>query len=230
MISHLKQYLSTGLLTLLAVLTGYAGSVRADIIVWQDTGSALGLSYPDSWAAVHNQQPHDVLTLAAPDPEGAAGCTARTTPDKRFSIYPLRYAAHNARAALNKDFWEHYFADNITYEILDISAGKSLGRGFAVRADATHYSFDQPGIQKQSITFASLYNGTVYSVSCAAPLDRFRSYVPLFMSIFKSVSFEKELHELPSGDYRPFLMDAKTWVRNGPDADRKPDTSIKKYW
>lgn len=225
----MKNFAKIGLFTVLSTVL-LAGPVKAEYFVVRDPETKLGAAYPDTWRRVHNQKPDEVFSFAAPGVSDFAGCRVRVRAEERFKIYPARFSDNLARTVLDKEFWEEYLAENRGYRINDLHMNTGLSRGFGSHVHANYMSYDDPGQQKQAVIFASLYNNNVYVVDCSSKIEVFDKWYPQFMSFIKSVSFDKQVHELPNGHYRPFMMDCPTWVRNGPDIFHKRDVDLKKYW
>lgn len=222
-------------MTMLMVFCLFISSpAMAEYYYWKDPVHQFSLSYPDTWERVLSQKSDEALTIMAPSAKDGkqnfAACRMRVRAEPRYKIYPARFGDNNNRDLFTKDFWEGYLAENVGYNINDHRTNAGLGRHFASMVHANYVSFDDPGQQKQAVIFASLYNNKVYLIDCSSTIETFQSFYPQFMSIIKSVGFRKEIHEVPNGEYRPFLSDCKTWVRNGPDTLKRRDMYLKKYW
>lgn len=182
---------------------------RADIVVWQDADTGVSLSWPDTWEIINNLDPDDVVTIAAPGREDGAQCRVRARSDRRYVIYPSRYAWAVQRVAYSKQFWRDYLEGEYrSATIRDFGEPAGIGRGYASYALA---DFIQPGpggdALRRGLMTASLYHDTAYIVDCSALEGAYARWAPMFRSVMKSVDFKKAIHEIPSGHYRNFLDD-----------------------
>lgn len=204
---------------------------HADLFYLQDPVSKLSVAYPDTWRRVYNQKPDDVITLAAPGVDQFSSCRIRIREDRRYAVYPASFDAANNRNLFDETFWKEYLAEYPLYRIEGVNGEAGLGRSYATEIQATYYSFDDPRQQKQAVIYASLYNNKVYIVDCAAKVEYFQSWYNDFKGIIKSVGFRKEKHELPSGDYRAFMIDDDpTFIRNERYNRVRWWDGLKEYW
>lgn len=201
------------ILVFLVAAAGWGAAARADVVVWQDADTGLSLSWPDTWEIVNAADPDDIVTLAAPGRGDDAVCRVRARTDRRYMIYPSRYAWAVQRVAYSKAFWYDYLEGEYRdATIRDFGEPAGIGRGFASYALA---DFIQPGpgrdTLRRGLMTASLYHDTAYIVDCSALAGAYARWAPMFRSIMKSVDFKKAIHEVPSGHYRNFLQDEE-WL------------------
>jgi hypothetical protein len=218
------------IVTAVLALGALGSPAKADLFFVEDPVSKLSVAYPDTWRRVYNQKPDDVITLAAPGVEQFSSCRIRIRDEKRYAIYPARFDAANTRDLFTEDFWKAYLAEYPLYRIDNIKNEGGLGRGTASEVQATYISFDDPRQQKQAVIYASLYNDKIYIVDCSAKIEYFQRWFPQFSSIAKSVDFRKEQHELVTGDYRDFLEDDPTFIRNERYNRVRWWDGLKEYW
>lgn len=214
----------------LGAVGSYSSPAQADYFYLQDPVSKLSVSYPDTWRRVYNQKPDDVIVIAAPGVQNFASCRIRIREDHRYQMYPAKFQAANARAMFTEEFWKEYLAEYPMYRIDAITPDTGLGRGMGGEVQATYISFDDPRQQKQAVITASLYNNKIYITDCAAKVEHFESHYPMFRGIAKSVDFRKEIHELPTGEYRNFLADSPTYIRNERYNRVQWWNGLKEYW
>ena len=195
------------LLIATALFTTGISSASAEVFYWQEPGTKLSVTIPDTWRMVHDQQPDDVMTFYAPGVNDFASCKLRVSEDKRFVIYPQRFSGPIQRKNFSRDFWEGYvgeYTDGILNSVTDNAA---LGRGFASFADASYVTSAGPKVAKRALMLASLYNDKAYVVECSAEEAAYDKWRNVFLSVAKSVNFRKEIYEFPSGHYRDFPND-----------------------
>ncbi|HRQ61227.1 MAG TPA: hypothetical protein PLO23_06935 [Alphaproteobacteria bacterium] len=213
-----------------ALLALGASSAHADYFYVQDPVTDISLSYPDTWRRVYNQKTDDVMTIAAPGVENFASCRMRMRDEPRYKIYPASFDGANARDLFTEEFWTEYLAEYPLARIDSIASDGGLGRGAGSVLEATYISFDDPRQQKQAIITASLYNNKIYILDCAAKVEHFERHYPSFRNIAKSVGFAKQTHELPGGDYRNFMADDPTFIRNERYNRVRWWDGLKEYW
>lgn len=211
-------------------LGAWSSQAKADYFYVQDPVSKLTVSYPDTWRRVYNQKTDDTITLAAPGVDQFSSCRIRIRDDKRYAMYPASFDPANNRNLFTEDFWKEYLAEYPLYRIDGINNEAGLGRGFASEVQATYISFDDPRQQKQAVIYASLYNDKIYIVDCSAKIEYFQRWFPDFIGIAKSIDFRKEQHEFTGGEYRNFLADDPTFIRNEPYDRVRWWDGLKQYW
>lgn len=191
-------------------------SAKAEIFYIEDQVNRFSVSFPDLWAVVNDQKPDDKLTVAAPGANSHATCRVRVREDRRFLIYPRKFASPIQHLHYSQDFWNAYFGEynDVNVDVFKDDAG--LGRGFASYAEASYTTADGPIVRKRGIMFATLYRDRAYIVDCAAEESVYDRWRPSFLSIVKSIDFDKVIDEFPQGNYRNFLADDDLVV-NGPN-------------
>lgn len=195
---------------------------KAEIFFVEDQVNRFSMSFPDAWRKTQDQKADDKLTVTAPGENNHASCRVRVRQDRRFVIYPQKFSSAIQKVGYSKEFWNDYLGEynDVTTDVFQDDAG--LARGFASYTEASYTTAEEPVVRKRGIMFASLYHDRAYIVDCAAEESIYDRWRPSFLSIIKSVDFEKTVHELPSGNYRNFLGDPEL-VINGPnklDSDR----------
>ena len=197
----------TAFLAALVISCG-AGVARADYYVWRDVNTGLSLSFPDTWRMVSNADPDDIITVMAPSGRGNAQCRVRTRADGRYAIYPPRFDWAIQKIDFSFDFWNRYLGEYDEAEIFNVQNGAGLGRGYAGYAVAAYKSpVPGPFMDRQALMFATLYHDDVFILECSAHEDAFADWKGMFLSIAKSVDFQKTNHQITSGHYRNFLDD-----------------------
>lgn len=199
-------------------LFGGMNSVSADIAVWQDVNTKMSLSYDDTWRAVSNQNPGDVLTITAPNQSvhgryDFAGCKVNITDDGRFKIYPHRNSGAIQRIAYSKGYWDRYFGlynDVVVHEGTD---NNGLGDGFASMASFSFTTHKGAMVRKRGLGFASHYRNKVYLVECSAEESVYHEWHNAFLNVIKSVDFHEGTNFAITGYYRDFLQDDTLKVR-----------------
>lgn len=186
---------------------------RAEVFVLEDDVNGFSLSIPDSWAKITNQKPDDKLTIAGPGANDYATCRVRVREDRRFLIYPRIFADPVQQVAYSREFWNDYLGE---YEEITVDAFKDdsgVGKAFASTAEASFMSTDGTPVRKRGIMFAGLYNDRAYIVDCSSEQTLYDKWRPVFLSIIKSVDFEKTIHEYPDGHYRNFNTDKEVTIQ-----------------
>ncbi len=195
-----------------------AKNARADYFLWQDAKSGLTVTFPDTWKKQNNQQPDGVLRISAPSDGDDPVCEIKISEDKRYLIYPSEYGDAIQREAVSIPFWKAYMARYDDYMIDRVYDGGGLGRWLASYAFSTYSK--QAGSayqQRRAITFASLYNDTMYIVECSTLNHAYERWDKNFRSIIKSIDFKKAYHEKTVGEYHDFLKGAELyfWAQTG---------------
>lgn len=181
---------------------------KADYFVWNDAKTGLQITYPDTWRQVSSSDPNDVITIMAPSGRGHASCRMRVNDEQRFMVYPPRYDWAVQQTDFSRDFWEKYLAEYDNHAIEEVVDGSGVGRGYASYSVATYESAVQgPEMARKALMFATNYNDKLYVMECSSHADAFVSWRHLFLSVAKSVDFQKADHELTTGHYRNFLND-----------------------
>lgn len=196
--------------TALALVLSLAApqAAKADYFVWNDVNTGLQITYPDTWRQVSSSDPNDVITIMAPSGRGHASCRIRANDEQRFMVYPPRYDWAVQEKNFSRDFWDKYLAEYNNHAVEEMADGSGVGRGFASYAVATYESAVQgPEMPRKAILFATNYNDKLYVAECSSHADAFAQWKHLFLSVAKSVDFQKADHELTTGHYRNFLND-----------------------
>ncbi len=201
------------------LLTGAVSPASADVFQWRDPDTRLTLTFPDTWRRIHNQKPDDIITIAAPGDNAFATCRMRVREDKRFIIYPRRFAGELQRINYTREFWEGYVGEYAGAEINGVWDQAQLGDGFASYADVSFISAVGPKAQMRGIMFATVYNGTVYIAECSSEAEAYSSWYEPFLSVVKSVDFRDDYRVKPHQWYRNFLEDDVIRIRGKKDVD-----------
>lgn len=196
-------------LLILTVLffTGCACSAKAEIFRWQDPESGLTLNFPDRWGRIHNQQPDDLITIAAPRHEDQASCRMRAREDRRFLVYTPEYATSIQKRYFGHDFWARYLGEYDDPRLIKIQDESGLGRGFASYAEVSYMPTTGIKERKRAMVFATNYGGMTYIFECSALQSVYGRWYPGFTNILRSINFKKHSDEMITGDYRNFLED-----------------------
>ena len=202
-----------------ALLIGTASVANADYFVWEDNGTGMMLSYPDTWEVENGQDPDDLVTLSAPSGRANAFCRIRGSEDKRYAIFPGRFQKDVQKIEYSLDFWDQYLREYKQPELYNLQDSTGLGRGWASFAEASYVgSVPYPEMERRAILFASLYNNRVYILDCSCHKDAFEKWKGPFLSIAKSIDFQKVDHELLTGHYRNFMKEGRI-IMLGPDGN-----------
>lgn len=180
----------------------------------------MTITFPDTWKVQTDIGPYEVLTVEAPSDHANPVCKVTVQPDKRYVIFPPRLGKAVQKVAVSEPFWENYLADYDNYDIVRVYDGGGLGRWVASYAQAIYSRRDGTVYQqRRAIMFASLYNDTLYVVECSALNHAYENWQKNFMSVIKSVDFEKAYNELATGHYADFLRGANQyfWAPSGPE-------------
>ena len=73
-----------------SLLAGSATIAKADYFVWEDPKTGMSLSFPDTWDITNNQDPGDVVTVAAPSGRANSICSISSNEDKLYAIFAAR--------------------------------------------------------------------------------------------------------------------------------------------
>lgn len=195
-------------------------TAKADYFLWQDSGSGLTVTFPDTWKTQTNRSPSDILSVAAPSNGDDPTCKIKVSDDKRYVIYPPDFGDAIQREAVSIPFWKNYMAHYDDYAIDRVYDGGGLGRWLASYAFASYSKRDGTAHQqRRGIMFASLYNDKMYIVECSALNHGYDRWDNDFRSIIKSIDFKKAYHEHPIGEYHDFLKKADMyfWAQTGPE-------------
>jgi hypothetical protein len=198
-------------LSALALLLSVAApqAANADYFVWNDVKTGLQITFPDTWRQVSGADANDVITLMAPSGRGHASCRVRVNDEQRFMVHPPRYDWAVQQTEFSADFWDKYLNEYTNPAVENVMDGAGSGRGFASYAIATYDSAVQgPEMSRKALMFATNYKDKLYVTECSSHADAFAEWKPLFLSVAKSVDFQKADHELTTGHYRDFLDDA----------------------
>jgi hypothetical protein len=194
-------------LTFALVLMAGIAPAKADVFVWRDAETKLSLSYPDTWRQIHNQQPNDIFTVAAPGDGEYATCRIRVTEDKRFIIYPRQFADEIQRLNFSRSFWENYVGEFNGATINGVWDNAGFGDGYASFADVSFISSAGPKVQKRGVMFAANYNDQLFVGECSSETSVFVNWSDHFLSFVKSVDFKNEYALFINGWYRGFMSD-----------------------
>lgn len=214
----MKTSVKSFLVTASLVLIG-ASQASAEVFVWRDADTELSLSYPDTWRQIHNQQPDDIWTVAAPGDNQFASCRMRVREDKRFLVYPRQYSDEVQRLNYSREFWEKYISEFDGAVINGVWDNGALGDGFASFADISFNTSAGPKVQKRGLMFAGGYNDKLNILECSSESQVYDQWYKPFLSIAKSVDFKAEYHMYPNGWYRNFLKDPVLRIQNRKDID-----------
>ncbi len=191
---------------------------QARVFVWQDEDTKFEATFPDSWKRIHNQQPDDVLTIAAPTTadgvDNYATCRLRVREDKRFTVYPRNLAPAVQRTEFSRDFWFHYVGEYENAVVNTVTDNAGLGQGFASYADASYATVAGPKLSKRAVMYATNYNTHNYIFECAAEAGAYDAYYNDFMRILSTVDMRKEFHNYRRGHYRDFPNDPPVLINN----------------
>ncbi len=192
-----------------------SSSVKADIFFVEDQNDRFTISFPDLWKKVGNQKTDDKLTIVAPGENEFAGCRVRVNQDRRFVIYPGKFDDEIQRTSVSNEFWDDYLGEynDVTIEKFRDNAG--LGFGHASMVEASYETSSGAIVKKRGLMFASLYHDQLYVVDCASEESLYDKWRPAFLSIVKSIDFDKVTSERKNGYYRGFMSDPAVEV-NGP--------------
>ncbi len=192
----------------------------ADYFLWEDPKSGLTVTFPDTWERQTVLNPDGILRIAAPSDGDDAVCTIKTYDDHRYTIFPSDYGRDVQKVAVSVPFWKSYMGHYDTYDIARVYDGGGLGRWIASYATASYATHDGTVMtNRRAIMFASLYYDTLYTVECSSYASSFEKWQRNFISVIKSIDFEKMYHGKSYGHYRNFLKDVDQyfWVQTGPE-------------
>lgn len=201
-------------LTIITVLGFSFVPAQAETFYWQDDGTQVSLSFPDTWRMVHDQKADDVLTIVAPSDGAFPMCRMRVREDRRSVIFPRRFADEIQRVNYSRDFWEGYAGEFRAARLDDTHDDAGLGRGFGSYAHISFISDAGPRMKRRGIAMASSYRDKAFIFECSAEESVFEAWSPLFRQIARTVDFRKEIHELPGGHYRHFPADGVIRIHN----------------
>ncbi|MBK9585225.1 MAG: hypothetical protein KA099_10745 [Alphaproteobacteria bacterium] len=191
-------------------------SAKAEVFFIEDQVNRFSISFPDLWIRINNQKPDDELTIAGPGEPDFAMCRVRVREDRRFLIYPRKFADSIQKVGYSRDFWNKYLGEYDDVYVDDFREPTGLGKGFGSFTEATYTTAEGTIMRKRGLMFASLYHDKAYIVDCSAEESVYEKWRPAFMGVVKSVDFEKVVHELPSGNYRNFMADPQVVINGGP--------------
>jgi hypothetical protein len=208
------SYFLRSLLAVVTIFIVSQSSAQAEVFYWQDPETKVSATYPDRWQRLHNQKTDDVLTVIAPGKDEQAICRLRVREDRRFVIYPNRYADEIVRQNYAKSFWEAYVREYDQSILHSVTINGGLGRGHGTYAEASYVTNVGPKMAKRAMMFVSLYHDKAYIAECSAEIHSYHKWHDAFLSFVKSVDFGKSVNELPSGHYRNFTHDDKVRINN----------------
>ena len=203
------------------ILVSAWSPAKAEMFFVEDQSNRFTITFPDTWQMTLNQKSDDKLTVAGPGSNDYATCRVRVREERRFLIYPRKFASAVQKVGFSRDFWNKYLGEYDDVFVDDFREPTGLGKGFGSFTEASYTTAEGTIMRKRGLMFASLYHDKAYIVDCSAEESIYLKWRPAFLSIVKSVDFEKTIHELPSGNYRNFIADEKV-VING---EKKIDTS-----
>jgi hypothetical protein len=187
--------------------------------MWRDGETQLSLTFQDTWRQIHNQQPDDIFTVAAPGDNAYATCRVRVREDGRFKIYPRKYAANVQHVAYSMPFWEQYVGEFGAAEINGVWDDAGLGDGYASFADVSFVTPGTPKVQKRGLMFATVYNDKAYIAECSSETGAYGDWYKPFLSFMKSVDFRDEYTRNLNSNYRPFQDDDVIRILGRKDVD-----------
>ena len=192
------------------LMTIQPGTARADYFVWKDAHIRLSLSFPDTWQQVNNADPDDILTIMAPSGRGQAQCRIRVRADRRHIIYPSRFGWAIQKIDYSMGFWDDYLQEYTDPSISMMHDGAGFGRAFGSYVEASYQGIvPGPEMSRKMLGFASLYYDKAYILECSAHRDAFDQWRTSFLSIAKSIDFDKRYNEAFTGNYRNFMGDPR---------------------
>lgn len=208
----------SSLTMLTAVILGFSAvpSAQADTFFWQDPGTKLTMSVPDTWAMIHNQKTDDVLTFIAPSEDAFPKCRMRVRQDRRFLIYPHRYATAIQHLHYSEQFWEDYAGEFPAASIDHYADDAGLGRGRGSFAEIYFEPDSAPKVPRKAIVFAALYRDKAYILECSANVTAYDKWLPAFLSVAKSVEFRQEVAQTPGGHYKKLFGSRAIEIMDGP--------------
>ncbi|HBH26434.1 MAG TPA: hypothetical protein DDX54_03425 [Rhodospirillaceae bacterium] len=212
-----------GVLALTCILA--AAPARAEVIVWRDADTAVTLTTPDDWARAVPHAPQEAIAAVAPG--NAARITISAEADRRFVVYPARYAAPVQKAAIDPAFWQAYW--DARYDGVAVLAqkdGAGLGRAHAGLAEARFTPIAGPdaGQARRGVVAAGLYAGRLYTAECSAAEADWPAWTATCWRILGTLDMHAVDHPFPpSGHYRDFMTDGPLRVE-GP---RPQDTRLR---
>lgn len=177
-------------------------SAKAEQFFWQHPGTKLTVTVPDTWSMMHNQKPDDVLTFIAPSPDDFPVCRMRVRQDRRFIIYPHRFADSIQHLNYSQEFWDDYAGEFFGGVVQHYADDAGLGRGQGSFAEILFAPDAAPLRARKAIAFAALYRDKAYILECSANAEDYERWLPAFMSVAKSVQFREEISQLPGGHYK----------------------------
>ena len=207
-------------IALAALLVSAAVSpAKADVFFWRDAETNLSVTFADTWRPIHSQKTDDIFAVAAPGDNEYATCRIRVREDRRFVIYPRRYAGEIQRLNYSHDFWDAYVGEFDGATINGVWDNAGLGDGFASFADVSFISSAGPKVQKRGIMFATVYNDKAYIAECSSEAGAYDHWYKPFLSFVKSVDFRDAYHIHGNGWYRDFTTDGPIRIRGRKDID-----------
>lgn len=169
-------------------------STKAEVFVWNDPESAMSLSYPDHWLRQAQLSPGQKLVISHPQYQDFAHCTLH----KRQKTDPLL----NAQVML----------DEMIVRGLDgVSIMKHRANAAWANRTATiseiGFSHDYNGkaYPMRAVSYATIMNQQLYTLTCAAYAPRFENHQTLFASVAASVRSRITATPFVNGHYRPFI-------------------------
>lgn len=192
---------------ILLLVMAVSAPARAEVFLWQDAETKLAVTYPDTWRLMSGQKPDDAWTVLTPGDDTLGMCRLRIRDDRRFVVYPRRFADSVQRLNYSRNFWEDYINEFDGAALGRVGDNAGLGQGFASYAEVTFIDSTSPQTKKQGLFFASVYNDKAYIFECSAAETAFPALYHPFLSVLKSVEFQPEYSARTRGHYRPFPSD-----------------------
>ncbi len=192
---------------------------KANIFFVEDQDNRFTVSFPDLWKKVGNQKPDDRLTMLGQGENDFALCRVRVREDKRFVIYPSKFDDEIQRVSFSREFWNDYLGD---YNEVSVDAFKDdagLGFGTASMVEASYETAQGAIVRKRGLMFASLYHDQLYVIDCSSEESLYEKWRPSFLSIVKSMEFDKVTSEHKTGHYRDFMSDRAVEVQGPKSLD-----------
>ncbi len=214
--SLLKSFLVGAVFCSIA-LSSYA--VKANIFIIEDQDNRFTISFPDLWKKVGNQKLDDRLTVLGQGENDFAVCRVRSREDRRFVIYPSKFDDEIQRVSFSRDFWNDYLGDYNEVSVDAFKDDSGLASGTASMVEASYETAEGAIVRKRGLMFASLYHDQLYIVDCSSEESLYGKWRPAFLSIIKSIEFNRVTSNHKSGYYRDFMSDRPIEVQGAKPLD-----------
>ena len=202
--NSLFKSLIVGAIVGISAFGSFPSNVKAEIFVVEDQENRFSMSFPDTWAKIINQKPDDKLTIAAQGTNEFVECRVRVRNEERYLIYPENLAAEVQRQYISRDFWDHYLGEYDAAEIESFKDDSGLGYGHASMVEAAYETAGGKIIRKRGLMFASVYGKNLFILECSSEESVYDKWRPAFLSIVKSIDFQRVSHPERQGHYRDF--------------------------